>query len=432
MSDLTIVEGGKKGKGKGQKDEKPGLNKSQRKVIKINEVANIVAAGGTGVNLRVAEDDIGVRRILLVNDNKEVRYVDDDLLIYNLITYVQKFIHNNEDYIWMPNDAVACCRIFKAKHAIPEPKKFAWLSDPELCFKRLSFDFESKETYYHPTWSKVLDSIISGKDQFIHFIGSIFEPKSANQNYMWLHGHGRNSKGSVLRFLGDLMGSAATRLDAPNEHTQRFWTNALIGKRLGYMPDVSDFGFIKTGFWKSLTGGDKIGVEKKRGDFFNMKSECKFIVDSNDLPSISSKLADTRRIVLVEMGAMEEIEDFEEKLAQEGQEFINFCCSIYQKNYAPFYKAILCSNQDSVINLAEDNEEYFEYVFNQNFEFNDNAMLPARDLAAVAVNSFPGSARKQADFKSWFKIKIKQNKSVTLKYEFIDTKCYLKIRLKKC
>lgn len=431
MSDLTIVDGGKKpAKGK-QKDEKPGLNKGQRKVLKIHDVANIVASGNTGINVKVVDDGKGVRKLLLVNDNKEVSYVDDELLVYNVISYTQRFMPTNEDYIWVPSDAMACCRIFKAKNVIPEPKKFGWLSDPDLCFKRLSFDLERKDSYMHPTWDKVLASIISGKDQFIHFIGSIFEPKSANQNYMWIHGHGRNSKGSVLRFLAELLGSAATRLDAPCDQTQRFWTNALVGKRLGYLPDVSDFGFIKTGFWKSLTGGDRIGVEKKRGDFFDIKNECKFIIDSNDLPSISSKLADMRRIVLVEMGAMSEIEDFEEKLAQEGREFINHCYSLYQDKYAPSYKAIICNDQSAVMTLAEENEEYFEYIFNRNFEVNDNAMLPARDLAAVATNSFPQSMRKQNDFKAWFKIKIQQNKSVTLKYEFVDTKCFRKIRLKK-
>lgn len=165
-----------------------------------------------------------MRKLIEINDKNEVRYVDDEFLINYLIKYAAKYMASNEDYIWTPADAKACCRIFKAKYAIEEPKRFAWRDDPALCFKRLPFEFQDKEHYDHPWFDKLLDNIISDKDIFMDFIGSIFINESSNQNYLWAYGLGGDGKGSFFSIIEHLLGNTCTSLNIPTPNDQH-WGN---------------------------------------------------------------------------------------------------------------------------------------------------------------------------------------------------------------
>ena len=74
MSDLTIIEGGQLKKGRVRpKGESSGLNKSQKKIMKLHDVGDLVAAKGLGVSLSSVDDGTGVRKLIEINDKKEVR-----------------------------------------------------------------------------------------------------------------------------------------------------------------------------------------------------------------------------------------------------------------------------------------------------------------------------------------------------------------------
>lgn len=384
MSDLTIVEGGKKGKGKGQKDEKPGLNKSQRKVLKIHDVANIVASGNTGIDLKVVDDGKGVRKLLLVNDNREVSYVEDELLVYNLINYTQKFMPTNEDYIWLPNDAVACCRIFKSKQAIPEPKKFAWQDDPDLCFKRLPFEFESKENYYHPYFDQLLENIVSDKNIFMDFIGSIFINESSNQNYLWAFGLGGDGKGSFFSILEHLLGETCASLNIPSPQDNH-WGEFLIGKRLGIFSDVNNLTWTTSGMFKMLTGDDAIPINPKFQKHFSVKPRMKFIFASNFRPSITSMHADKRRLVFCEFKPVvrEEYDNMAEKLIAEAQEIVNHCVKGYLKRYPKFTPLVSEINSKIVEEIAATTEEDFQDIFDKEIEIKKGWFVKPTSLNSV-------------------------------------------------
>lgn len=371
MSDLQVHTGGKAKVGR-PKADKHELNKSQRKVMKIHDVANVTLAGGLGYQFEVVDDGKGIRKLLLVNDNREVTYIEDDFLINHLINYAAKFMVTNEDYIWMPAEAKACCRIFKAKSAIPEPKKFAWRDDKDLCFKRLPFEHEDKEHYNHPYFDMLLDNIISDKDIFMDFIGSIFINNSSNQNYLWAYGLGGDGKGSFFSIIEHLLGSTCISLNIPTPQDQH-WGEFLLGKRVGIFSDVNNLTWTTSGLFKMLTGDDSIPVNPKFEKHFSIKPRMKFIFASNFRPSISSLIADKRRLVFCEFKPVprEEYDNMSEKLIGEAQEIVNHCVQGYLRRYPKYTPLVSKLNTAMVEELASHAEEDFAEVLESSFEIKE-------------------------------------------------------------
>lgn len=404
MSDLTVHKGGSVG---AAKPKTKGLTVQQKKIMKMYDLIPIIVTKAIGCQVALIDDNEGVRRIVSINENNEVRFVNDEYLVNYIVNYCQKFMGTNADYIWSHSDALGAVKIYKTSNPLANmPKKICFSSEDDLCFKRLPFDFVKRLTYQHPTWDLVLESIKENKEYFQYFIGSIFEDRSSNQGYMWLYGFGKNAKGSVLRFLKNILGEAYKSSDVPDDNNRRFFTMKLEGKRVCAMPDVTDFGFVRTGFWKQLTGGDTVDVEIKGGGFYDLKSECKFIVASNDTPEIKSSKDDMRRVVFVKFDEMEDIPDFETKLAKETHEFICDCIDKYRSVYEPLkFIAFDMSKNESNITLAEDYEALFEGIFNKYFEKSEADNLPVMDMEVLIDRIFHGSSRKKKDFKAWFRRK---------------------------
>lgn len=384
------------------KEEYSGLLSEKQVTNKLcMEIKEQLCGGVLGYNVHVTEDEDLSRSPVIENESREVRYVSDDKIKSDIFNHFEAISKFDTRYLWSHREAENIYKMWLCSAPLTDIKKISWLSEPGVAFRRLPFDHIKKDSYTHPTWSKIIESIQSGSHQFMYFIGSIFEPRSPQQNYMWMYGSGRNAKGTILRVLKELLGGAAKSQDAPTEQTKRFWTNSLRGKRLVYIPDVTEFGFIKTGFWKKLTGGDEINVERKGGDHYDLANEIKAIVDSNDKPAISSKRSDLRRIVFVEFKEMaEDIEKIEEKLTRELPEFISHCYHFYLDKYAPNFPAIECEHEEVVKDLAEENEDHFAYVWEKYAVKEPGSRIKTSEIAGICSIERM-SSRQAADFKSW-------------------------------
>ena len=377
------------------------------------ELKDQISGGALGFDVAIGEDEDGMRFPLLVNGAGEVKMTHKDKITSGIFNYTELLSKDDIRYLWAVSDSDSIYSMWQKSGEPVEIKKYAWKSETGLSFRRLPFDFDESGRYAHPTWDLVLASIISDqstsdqdqiekasqpKDHFMHYIGSIFEPRSPCQNYLWMFGDGRNAKGSILRCLKSLMGRAAKRQDAPNDQNKRFWTNSLRGARLCYLPDVTDMGFVKTGFWRSLTGGDEINVERKGGSFYDMANDIKMIVDSNERPNISSKRADMRRVIFIEFGEMAEIDCFEDKLKAEMPAFISHCLHSYRATYAPHFPAMRGEMQTSVQDMASDSDAFHEHFFEQHFAA--GGICRSSEFAG-AIDGL--TARRQADFRHWVK-----------------------------
>lgn len=394
------------------------------------ELADLMGGPILGFKCHVYEDEKGARKPLIENDRREVSFVEPEKITAAIFQFVRLKALSDSRYLWNMREVESCYSMWlKRQDTVRDVKMFDWLSGEGLTFKRLAFDFERKDAYCHPTWDKVLASMALNSDYFQYFIGSIFEPRSDTQGYLWMYGQGRNAKGSILRFLKSVMGNICKSSPVPDDSNKRFFTMKLEHKRLCYFPDVTDLGFVRTGFWKSLTGGDDVDVEIKGGGFHDLHNTCKLIVGSNDTPDIKSSRDDMRRVIFIELNDMEDVDNFEDNLWSEASEFISHCLKQYQDAYENSgFKAFDMSESLANKSLAEDYESFFDGVFDKNFEIGENYLLPVRKMDYVLDRVFHGSTRKKKDFKAWFKRQYKPAAPIGRQYEKKLCKCYVGFR----
>lgn len=174
------------------------------------------------------------------------------------------------------------------------------LGEPGLCWHRLPFDLATSET---PTFDEIM-SRMSNARAFMAWVGSLFVWDSDRQQYVWVYGGGRNSKGALARFLHAAFGPSYRAETVPDQR-ERFWTSGLIGSRIVVFADCSKYYFPTQDLFKSLTGDDAIRMERKNEASFTAKIHAKFLFLSNDYPELQGSTADFRRAIYCELKALD-------------------------------------------------------------------------------------------------------------------------------
>jgi len=105
-----------------------------------------------------------------------------------------------------------------------------------------------------------------------------------------LVGSGRNGKGCFLKvldkFLGGDINVTSTSLDLISGNNKSRFESFRLFKKLVAIMGETNFGLLtNTSLLKQLTGGDKIGFEKKGKDPFTGYNYAKIIIASNSLPT---------------------------------------------------------------------------------------------------------------------------------------------------
>jgi len=218
---------------------------------------------------------------------------------------------------------------------IDEPKPFREYSSNDPVFTDLGFKLVGNENC-PPVFAEFL-SRCSEPDGIAEYIGSLFDLDSKITQYLWLYGDGGNGKSELGRFLDKLLGSVCRQTTTPTKD-DKFWNSKLVGKRLVIFPDCNTFGFLTTGKFKSMTGGDAVEIEEKFKGVFSYYPTAKYFFHSNNKPQISSQDSDVRRCVLSEITKLtcEPDPDYHDKLWAEREQIVQFCISKYRatgKNY---------------------------------------------------------------------------------------------------
>jgi hypothetical protein len=277
-------------------------------------------------------------------------------------------------------------------------------SEPGFTWHRLPFDLQGGP---YPVWSELLSRMSNAK-AFMQWVGSLLDPFSDRQQYVWFYGGGRNGKGSIGRFLSKLIGPATTWEQVPDRQ-DRFWTSGLLGKRLVIFGDCNNYGFPTTGLFKSLTGDDPCRIERKNQQPFTAKMGCKFLFLSNEKPTLSSQSADLRRAIFCEIGAVQT--DFgsayETQLWKEAPYFVQACYELYRKaNGAP-----ISVDQEELELLASSSEEPYEVIWHRNFVATNDEDLEMKDRAYI----HPMKMRDILKFEG-----LSHNHSVTKFYQWAE------------
>lgn len=295
------------------------------------------------------------------------------------------------------------------------PKSFAQKSEPGLAFSRMPFDIPEKEWDTieasiangfpgEHTWAEIFTRASNWR-AFACFIGSIFEPRSDRQQYLYIHGAGQNSKGALARLLKRILGNGGYHADDPNSSKSQFWTYSFLGKRVVAFPDANTPAFAKSGLFKTLTGGDSIRVEQKRGPTFTAELEAKFIFMSNEELQLTSSKADFRRAVFVHMEPVAKdiipTAEYDAMLWREAPEFLSFCLWMYRK-YCPRHQAIPVDIEELEA-LAEQTEAPYQSTFNRYFMLTgeENHMVDVCEVYEVLMAEGIRAGREQGHFRRW-------------------------------
>lgn len=272
-------------------------------------------------------------------------------------------------------------------------------SESGLCWQRLEFDLASGAT---PTFDELFGRMDTNALAVKAWIGSLFDPKSSRQQYVWLHGEGRNGKSSLIGILKRVFKATYKAAYVPQKGVNNFWTRSLLGKRLVAFSDFSNFNFVGDDIFKSLTGGDAMETEIKGGAHQTSDMICKIIFASNVKPNVTGGASDTRRAIYCELRPVEgELlgkEEYEERLWSEAPAFLWAC----RKAYEPWAKAAeIPVDREALETLVAANEEKWEVLVGDYFEVGPDFQTSVSDLYAVAHKLAGLSDREIGRFKTY-------------------------------
>jgi hypothetical protein len=364
---------------KGEPTENPLtlVKPKSKKITNAERYANVAAAidgvmGGMMPPFKkryiVFKDMLGIRKQCEVDANKVVhdislQKVADDILIY--LNSTASGVH----YTFEPRHAMEAAKFWRSTTKITQEediKPIAQLSYAGLCWHRLPWDVKEMPT---PLFDEIL-SRASHPKQLQAFIGSLLIYESDRQQYMHLSGEGENSKGGLLRFKRKLTGRAYRAEDVSKTRSQ-FWASNLMGARLVGFAELDDPRFMTSGFFKTLTGGDSIRMERKNEAAFTGELICKFVFNSNYPPEISSNKADMRRLLsckFLPLPAGKRIPEhqFDAMLWAEGPGIVFKCLQTYRE-LCPAHEPIPMPEED-LLELASEAEEEFECLAEKYFD----------------------------------------------------------------
>jgi putative DNA primase/helicase len=110
-------------------------------------------------------------------------------------------------------------------------------------------------------------------------------PDTRFEKAFMLVGSGANGKSTFLKLLQVFLG----KNNISNESLQqlsddKYRAAGLAGKLANIFPDLSDMPLENSSYFKALTSGDRISVEKKHRDPFDMENVARLIFSANEIP----------------------------------------------------------------------------------------------------------------------------------------------------
>lgn len=279
--------------------------------------------------------------------------------------------------------------------AVEPPKKIAWKGEDCLAFRKLPFELGLGDT---PLFDEMM-ARTSNAEALMCFIGSLVFEEADRQQYVWLHGQGGEGKGALCRFLAKALGRLYASRQAP-EKANQFWTYSIRDARLVVFPDCNNTGFVASGLFKSLTGGDHVNMERKNGLQWSEVISAKFMFLSNEKPNLSSEMADRRRIIYCEIKPFNGDQDprYEAQLWKEGGYFLSKCASLYSGMYP--HHGVIKTETDVIATWIATNEEDMEEFFNNHFELDKNSYCKPKDFQDK-IQMFSRKKHEQRMFRSW-------------------------------
>jgi hypothetical protein len=336
--------------------------------------------------------DSGVRTPVEVIEGKQVKYVAEEYVVAEILQYC----HYRGAYSGMTHAEAVSCYKFIKDMVVPFSatiKPVAQLSEECYTWRRLPFDLASGE---FPTFTEML-SRMDVPVSVLAWIGSLLVKEADQQQYLWIHGDGQDGKGRLAKFLRTALGLSYKGEQVPDQGARRFWTHGLLGKRLICFADCSEYSFTRSGFFKSLTGGDSQRIEEKGKTAYDAELDAKFLFLSQETPDISRSKADTRRALYVEMKPMAQDTKvipapvYDDLLWSEASPFLHKCLEVYNK-LCPSHGPIPLSKKamEKIDSIVEHGEEGFHSILDRGgFEIVEIPFIPTGPSEGIKMHDLP-------------------------------------------
>lgn len=342
----------------------------------------------------------GVKILLEITGDFVASKVPEEVLISELLRYTRNQLGEFNCFQLTHKQALEAVKLWLSTvPAVPEPKAYGWPGDTELAFQRLPWTTSEGAT---PTWDSLLANLSNAR-AFRQWLGSLFFEESYLQAYVWIRGVGNDGKGSINRFLKQIFGHSycSKQPPAPGD---KFWSYGLLNKRIVVFPDCNSRGFVASGLFKTLTGADPIDIEAKGQMSFTVELKAKYLVLSNERPTISSERADKRRIIYCEFKDRnsDKIDPgFELKLWEEGGHFLGACMREYEEA-CPAHEPIMAESHEInewIETVESDLEEVMDTYFEVDFTVK-RRWVTVVQYQRIIQKAFKEKTR-QRDFLEW-------------------------------
>lgn len=314
-------------------------------------------------------DEAGKRKAYLADENQVLKPLSVEGMAAEILRYVDTI---QDASILIDHDLankIAKTYLIRAIPIDPEDIKLVRaVGDPGYCHFRQPYNLLEDVSYEQfkescPLFADWLDRIAFNKEGLVHFIGSIFDEDSYNQQYLVLKGSGGDGKGSLLNCLYEFFGplyaaSFMTRI------RDKDWTSTTYQKRVVAFPDAQCLRNLNEEVFKSITGGNSVAYRGLYEREFTARTDAKFIICTNEEVDVSGMLSDSRRRIYCEIKPPTgPTPNYQKELIEESQVFFSYCHSEYLKNCARDLPILTDASVEAY--LLDNSYDEYEAFFDQ-------------------------------------------------------------------
>lgn len=381
--------------------------------------------------LVLIKDDVHHRKWFAVDDDKTLHEQQIDEIEAQVAQYLysEEFFYDKFEWHWLPQRVKDFCSFLSMIETTQTPKLFKFKDEPALSYATIPFDKPEPDPDAHtPHFDEIL-SRVSEPEALGAWIGSLFDMETKNDQYVWLKGSGGDSKGALSRLLQMLFGATFFSEGLDDKGANRFWTRTIPGRRVVVFPDTDAVDFPKSGTFKGMTGQDLTRVEEKGGATSNKAMKAKFLFLSQHQPKLNLDNADLRRIIYLEIESVKGPPDldFQRKLNAEAEGIVAKCLAAWEDVKRFQRGTIVCNSVERLTDSDSVQNEDFEVLFDDLFEFRENAHVPVKMVSNFLERRFPN--RKDAqECRRW--MLSKGLKKTTVRHEGAVIKAWKGIKAK--
>lgn len=358
----------------------------------------------------VIEPEPGIRELLLESSPGKIAFCQLGGLASSVLNYVNGEISLPQYLLTFKQSQEIALMWMHMVDPICMPKLFAFRGDKSLAFHRSPFAEPQIPEEAPPLFADLLARSSDPKG-LAAFIGSIFTEKADRQQYLYIHGDGRNGKSALIDVLDATLGPGLHTEVTPDEKRPpgSHWTSSFLGKRLVVFSECESPKFPTSGIFKALTGGDKTLINQKFKAAYSTKLNCKFIFLANSELQISSSTADQRRAIycFIKKNSVD-IEDYADKMLKEAPQIIGYCIGVYAQACPTNGPIAVTGTADRPAMMDMEQEMFFDKYF----DVREGGLVPLQVVQHLFKVEKITSGAEQGRFYSYVRLKHKLEKTI--------------------